>query len=585
MAAYHPPYSWRRAALLTVLVATALLSLRSVDNDVPSGGFRRMLLGDGLGSGEDATVLAIPGEGVPAPNGASEEDVEANTNAASPHSHLIADEQPLPRYTLQDAVASSHLYDHTFALLVYDPADDVFRGLYSTRHHWVSGCDKLLASVRHTAFFLRKLFPERFCGSECDELVMPISSGDYPGVKGRCLDSFRQEASNPLTPSGWQEVVSRGCHSSTAPILHYGSVFRQSQLFPSMLAMPMPDRHNLYCFEMWATHGSVCRQMRPTRPEDPKAELVFGDELGLTWEELIPQVVWRGTDFGYLRKVYPALQRPQITPNAAVVQSLRRQYDSLLPRWKAVVLSAEAEAEAIGLDGEPDQLPWANMKFSSYIKSGSKTRTEGADRYKEFEAAGIATGGYMGRREMATYKYLIDIGGGGGTSWSGTIHKLALPGLLFHHLTPTKDYIHDWMTPWIHYVPISEDLSDLKEKFEWAESHPEESKAIAVEATKLMRYLTSPEGYGEMYHQDIVEPLRRVVEAYQPIKTLPHQTPQQTWKEILLDNGAFVPAIKCSGVSVKTCQQEEKTDLRRAIGRHTRNARKGFEPQSVAWSR
>ena len=34
---------------------------------------------------------------------------------------------------------------------------------------------------------------------------------------------------------------------------------------------------------------------------------------------------------------------------------------------------------------------------------------------------------------------------------------------------------------------------DLKEKFEWAESHPDEAKKIANEATKLMRYLTSEE--------------------------------------------------------------------------------------------
>ena len=46
----------------------------------------------------------------------------------------------------------------------------------------------------------------------------------------------------------------------------------------------------------------------------------------------------------------------------------------------------------------------------------------------------------MNLEELAHYKYQIDIGGGGGTTWTGTIQKMAMPGLLFHHITPTKDY-------------------------------------------------------------------------------------------------------------------------------------------------
>ena len=51
---------------------------------------------------------------------------------------------------------------------------------------------------------------------------------------------------------------------------------------------------------------------------------------------------------------------------------------------------------------------------------------------------------------------------------------MALPGLLFHHMTPTKVWFHDLMIPWVHFVPVSLDLSDLRQKFIWAESHPEE---------------------------------------------------------------------------------------------------------------
>ena len=74
---------------------------------------------------------------------------------------------------------------------------------------------------------------------------------------------------------------------------------------------------------------------------------------------------------------------------------------------------------------------------------------------------------YMDLETLATYKYQIDIGGGGGTTWSGTLEKLAMPGVLFHHVTPTKDYFHDLLVPYVHYIPVKDDLSDLREKYEW----------------------------------------------------------------------------------------------------------------------
>ena len=58
----------------------------------------------------------------------------------------------------------------------------------------------------------------------------------------------------------------------------------------------------------------------------------------------------------------------------------------------------------------------------------------------------------MTKCEMARFKYHIDIGGNGGTTWQGTIDKLAMPGLLFHHDSGMKDHFHDELKPWVHYV-------------------------------------------------------------------------------------------------------------------------------------
>jgi len=79
------------------------------------------------------------------------------------------------------------------------------------------------------------------------------------------------------------------------------------------------------------------------------------------------------------------------------------------------------------------------------------------------------------------------LGGGGVTTWFGTLDKLGMPGLLFHHETSAKDNFHDEILPWIHYIPINEDLSDLKEKFDWAEANSDEARRISEAGTEYVK--------------------------------------------------------------------------------------------------
>ena len=281
-----------------------------------------------------------------------------------------------------------------------------------------------------------------------------------------------------------------------------------------------------------------------------------------TEQDLIPQVVWRGTDFGFLGHIEPTLGRPdpqrdikdkidpQVTTDpkekkAAATLALQQVYDKLYPRWKGVVLTAEAEVEvessaAQAEEEESDLLPWANIKFSNTI-APEQARLDEVNTYIS------AKGERMNAAQLAKYKYHIDIGGGGGTTWTGTIAKLAMPGLLFHHVTPTTDYIHDYkMKPWIHYVPIKADLSDLREKYEWAESHPEVAKLIASQGSELVRYWTSSDGFKEMYQDIFVDQVRQVIEAYQPISTT---NPDSNWEKELenYEGKTFEAKIMCSG--------------------------------------
>lgn len=287
-----------------------------------------------------------------------------------------------------------------------------------------------------------------------------------------------------------------------------------------------------------------------------------------------PQLIWRGSDFCYL----PTLTRPRLNqPYAyrqrageedarkAAVAALRDNYDGLPPRWKGVTLSGEAALEAAAqTGGEGALLPWADAKFlrsarrddgKHYLESDetrSALRGDGGpqeDLVVPYGGSGIATGQYIPPSELVRYKYHIDIGGGGGTTWSGTVQKLAMPGLLFHHVTPTKDYIHDWLVPWRHYVPVSHDLRDLRSKVRWAESNPRKARWISEQASSFMRRVGSEAGLDRMFREDLVEPLRRAMEAYRPVEVA---HPRMTWRDVLAaapGGDKMKPIAECGGAS------------------------------------
>lgn len=153
-------------------------------------------------------------------------DGRSSTNTSSynqPYEQLIDSSTPLPSYTLPMALQQINLYSNSFALLIYDPNDDMFIALYSKKHHWASSVQKLLLTVRYLAYMLRLTFPDRFQGANSAELILPISSGDFPAVKSvECVARKQRGRGNDGDDlcGGLEDMEGR------APILHFGSVFR-----------------------------------------------------------------------------------------------------------------------------------------------------------------------------------------------------------------------------------------------------------------------------------------------------------------------------------------------------------------------
>lgn len=105
----------------------------------------------------------------------------------------------------------------------------------------------------------------------------------------------------------------------------------------------------------------------------------------------------------------------------------------------------------------------ANWKRETY----QIYRTQKADKFVTFQ-------------DHTEYKYLIDLQGYG---YSGRLKVLLFTGRpLFIADRKWKEYFYEDLKPFVHYIPVKEDLSDLTEKLDWAEAHYDEAVQIAKNA-------------------------------------------------------------------------------------------------------
>ena len=321
-------------------------------------------------------------------------------------------------YTIHDAIRAKSIYKSQFGVMVYH--QNVFTLYYPTKSKWKTGCHKLIRAFQALTTTLRDM---NITASINHETVLPISAGDSPSIHmNNCVITDKYP-----------------CFEHISPVLHFGSGFK-NPVIPGEIILPMPQNDHLSCFQEFAHTGELC---------SPNAMRKYYESK---FEDLTPQVIWRGTDFTYLGH-YRELRAPDFDVDigssnlSSALSSMKNIYNELRPRWKGVgksvslilfycigsdlliaqlllVLTAEAERDAT-----LNALPWANMKFSHFMSQGKKTLTSEGATYLSFQSKGIpAIGEYISYDILSRFKYHIDIGGGGGTSWSGVLEKLSLPG-------------------------------------------------------------------------------------------------------------------------------------------------------------
>ena len=90
------------------------------------------------------------------------------------------------------------------------------------------------------------------------------------------------------------------------------------------------------------------------------------------------------------------------------------------------------------------------------------------------------------------YRYLIDVDGNA-SSWSRVYWILLSHSVLLKQASPWYQWYYKAIKPWVHYIPLAHDVSDIKDKIIWAKRNDGKAHKIAQNATNIVEGIFSEE--------------------------------------------------------------------------------------------
>ena len=501
---------------------------------------------------------------------------------------------PMKPYSITELMNTLPHFTRELLLVQYSAVTDEFvvmlPGIQGSNPICDMGCTKITNIMQGIIYAFRNRYSHKFgisfgdqstTNNEKKDLMFLVSTADTPRLSKECYNR-----------AGY--CMRR---KNFAPILHFGSGYRDSTILPSLVVMPPPPGLHLRCMMEWQRNHEICEFLESkkmvTSDGRESQGLIFGEHINyapgkkfksnnttidddesdnttddtndtIGWRDLKNQIIWRGSDIPYMTLLNPEMRVPDYTTDVEsklkgdsnggvdeVIKAMYTVYDDLRLRWKAVLISSKSEYDAserynnqvlLNPNNQESILPWANMKFTS--DSG-----DSSNDYQQWTNLGLnVLGNEMSMLEYAKYKYHIDLGGSSGTSVSETIQKLALPGLLFHVESSAIDWYTEHLVPWVHYIPIKEDLSDLQDQYDWAEKHDRKAREIAKAGTEFVRRYGRPEGMDELYRGHFLKPLEDIMESFQPYDEIPEELLGADGSQLVLKE-----IMRCKGYDVSEC--------------------------------
>lgn len=96
------------------------------------------------------------------------------------------------------------------------------------------------------------------------------------------------------------------------------------------------------------------------------------------------------------------------------------------------------------------------------------------------------------------YKYLIDVDGIS-CSFSRMAWILYSNSVLMKHTSDKIQWYYDQLKPYVNFIPIAEDFSNLQQQYTWAQTHQTEAQQIALQGRELASKVFAKENILEAF--------------------------------------------------------------------------------------
>lgn len=172
-----------------------------------------------------------------------------------------------------------------------------------------------------------------------------------------------------------------------------------------------------------------------------------GSPAHVDWAQRKSVIMWRGQTTGMLAMTTDRLDQ--------------------LPRYQLCVVAKRlGERADVGLTGIVQAANQDEHEKISSVVTASGLRRD-----------------FLDFSQFVNYKFVVDIDGNA-NAWN-LVQRLRLGACLLKVTSKWRQWISDRLEPWVHYVPIAEDLSDFEQQADWCLTHDDQARQIAANAREF----------------------------------------------------------------------------------------------------
>ena len=187
------------------------------------------------------------------------------------------------------------------------------------------------------------------------------------------------------------------------------------------------------------------------------------------------------------------------------------------PRLKAAAMSENGEVDPV------DNIPFLDAGITKWNLRPRKI--EGNHRLQTIKDTGLKLVDHMSTQDQAKYKYILHIDGHVSAFRLST--DMSMMSTVLKVESEWKVWFSDFIVPWVHYVPVAADLSDLIDKIKWCKANDDKCREIAKNAFEFAKVVLCRDG--------ILDNLRDTIKNIHGVMRLPPH-PKKTRSGAILES-------------------------------------------------